>query len=102
MTLPTETRDLIQSYISRGETQNILTLVESLYDQRNRAEFQVSAYLHQIKVLSQSFQNITRALPKGETKAPQPSETPGKAPQPAKARTSRKTTPVIEVEIGDI
>jgi len=100
MTLPTETRDLIQSYISRGETENILTLVESLYDQRNRAEFQVSAYLHQIKVLSQSFQNITRPL--GESKAPQPGETPGKAPQPAKARASRKATPVIEVEIGDI
>lgn len=51
--------ELIRQYHETGNLKALTSLFEALTDQRNRAEFQTQIYLHQIKLLSTKFSEIT-------------------------------------------
>lgn len=53
------TTDLIRRYHLEGNLTGLITLFEALTDQRDRAESQNRSYLHQIKLLSTKFAEIT-------------------------------------------
>lgn len=99
--LDPQTRQLLQDWLDAPNHEPLFTFVETLIDQRNRAEFQTQAYIHQIKVLTERTNNIlqpllnpksiatSNATPRVEAGATKPS--PNKPKPPPTKPTSTKS-----------
>lgn len=51
--------DLVRKHHENGDFESLLSLFNTLKDQRDRAEFQNTVYLHEIKRLAIAFANVT-------------------------------------------
>jgi hypothetical protein len=99
----------IRALLDAGNIDAVVSLAESLRDQRDRAEMKVLAYLHEIKELATRFANITE--PKTGRKLSDPKENPspvhksesvsesGPVSKPRKEKQKEKHSSAIDIDL---
>jgi hypothetical protein len=103
----------IRALLDAGNIEAVISLAESLRDQRDRAEMKVTAYLHEIKELATRFANITE--PKTGRKLSDPKENPspvhksesvsvsvsesGSGSKPRKEKQKEKHSSAIDIDL---
>lgn len=81
---------LVRKWFTDGNLPAILSMFEVFKSQRDRAEHQVAAYLHHIKILTERADAVIKPmLEKG---------TP-RAPAPTKAKASKPKDDILDIDI---
>jgi len=93
MPLDPKTQAQIQAWVASGDLRPLLSFIEAMKDQRDRAELLAQAYLHQVKEVSARARSIIEPMLAPKTERSERSELSKRAPATTKVSEPTKSKP---------